>query len=343
VDQSLPETSLFHAIRVAGVAMMKVSRPSWIAFGSSVLLLAAIVSILKREQGIATLIDIWQRTDRSAFFLGIAIMVGLHIVAAWRLKIIMTAEQIDVGLLSLLRIQFISQFVAHGAPISAFADLGQAAMLKLRFDLTIGRSVRLVFYERVCGAIGVMVCGMFALIAQLFTPVSRSLLVVQTLVWTVGLVGTGALIAITRLHIRTGFDLLDRIGRAVLGVGHLLVRPRIALSLTLASVLQIVELALLFIVLAAGMHINASPLQIIPFIPLIFFVSSLPLFYLGWGAREAVVIATIGQTGGITTAQAVAISVAYGVIVFVSSLPGAVFWLMRPSMRKAVRVRAAAA
>jgi hypothetical protein len=56
-----------------------------------------------------------------------------------------------------------------------------------------------------------------------------------------------------------------------------------------------------------------------------------------------VFIATIGQSGGITTAQAVAISVAYGVIVFVSSLPGAAFWLMRPSMRKAVHVEPAAA
>jgi hypothetical protein len=186
-------------------------------------------------------------------------------------------------------------------------------------------------------------CGVFTLIIQLFAPVSPALSLVQALLWAAGVVGTVALIAISRLHIRTGIDLLDRIARAVVGVGHLLVHPRTALSLTLASALQVLGLALVFIVLAAGMHINASLLQIILFMPLIFFVSSLPLFYLGWGAREAVVIATIGQSGGITTAQAVAISVAYGVIVFASSLPGAVFWLMRPSMRKAVRVAAAAA
>jgi uncharacterized membrane protein YbhN (UPF0104 family) len=325
---------------VAGIAVMK--RSQWIAFGSSVLLFAAIVYILKREQGLATLIDIWQRTDRSAFFLGVTIMFGVHIVAAWRIKIIMAAEHAEAGLLSLFRIQLISQFVAHGAPISALADLARAAMLKLRFDLAVGRSVRIVFYERVCGALGAVVCGIFALIVQLFAPVSHSLLLAQTLLWAVGVVGTGVLIVISRLHIRTGIDSLDRIARAVLGVGHLLVRPRLALSLTLASVLQVLGLSLLFIVLAVGMHINVSPLLIILFIPFIFFVSSLPIFYLGWGAREAVVIATIGQSGGITTAEAVALSVSYGVIVFVSSLPGAVFWLMRPSMRKAVHVEVAA-
>ena len=37
---------------------------------------------------------------------------------------------------SLFRIQLISQFVAHGAPISAIAELARAAMLKLHYQLT---------------------------------------------------------------------------------------------------------------------------------------------------------------------------------------------------------------
>ena len=221
-------------------------RSQWIAFGSSLLLLAAIVYILKREQGLATLIDIWQRTDRSAFFLGVAIMVGMNIVAAWRIKIIMAAEHTAAGLLSLFRIQLISQFVAHGAPISALADLARAAMLKLRFDLAVGRSVRIVFYERVCGALGAVICGIFALIVQLFTPVSHSLLLAQSLLWAVGVVGTGVLIVISRLHIRTGINSLDRIASAVLGLGHLLVRPRISLSLTLASIVQVLKFVAAF-------------------------------------------------------------------------------------------------
>jgi uncharacterized membrane protein YbhN (UPF0104 family) len=306
------------------------------------LLSAAIIYILKREQGLATLVDTWQRTNPAAFVIGVAIMLVSQAFASYRVKIIMAAENTQAKLLSLYRIQLISQFVAHGAPISVLADLARAAMLKLRFDLAAGYSIRIVFYDRVIGALGSMVCGIFALIVQLFTSVSRSLLFVETLLWGAGLFGTGMLIAISRFHIRTGIGLLDRTGGAVLGIGHLLVRSRIVLSLTLASVLQLLGLSLVFIILAAGMHINSSPLQIILFMPLIFFVSSLPFFYLGWGAREAVVIATLGQSGGITTEEAVAISVAYGAIVFVSSLPGAVFWLMRPSMRKAVQVEVSA-
>lgn len=160
-------------------------------------------------------------------------------------------------------------------------------MLKLRFGLAVSRSIRIVFYDRVIGALGTVVCGIFALIVQLLIPVSHSLMFVETLLWGAGLLGTGVLIAISRLHIRTGIELLDRIAGAVLGVGHLLVRPRIVLALGLASVLQVLGLSLVFIILASGMHIDLSPLQIILFMPFIFFVSSLPFFYLGRGARCA--------------------------------------------------------
>jgi hypothetical protein len=72
--------------------------------------------------------------------------------------------------------------------------------------------------------------------------------------------------------------------------------------------------------------------------PFIFIISSLPIFYQGWGGREAIVMVTIGGLGTVSIAQSIALSVAFGVVVFLSSIPGAVFWIMRPSMRKSVRL-----
>ena len=74
--------------------------------------------------------------------------------------------------------------------------------------------------------------------------------------------------------------------------------------------------------------------------PLIFFISSLPIFYQGWGGREATLIFAMSDLGSMTPAQSVALSVAFGVVVFVASLPGAVLWMLRPSMRKAVKLGA---
>jgi hypothetical protein len=58
---------------------------------------------------------------------------------------------------------------------------------------------------------------------------------------------------------------------------------------------------------------------------------------MGWGGREAVVIMTLGALAPLPTPEALALSAAFGVAVFLASPPGALLWLMRPSMRRAVQ------
>jgi len=67
-------------------------------------------------------------------------------------------------------------------------------------------------------------------------------------------------------------------------------------------------------------------------------VSALPIFYQGWGGREAIVVATIGGVGQVTNAEAIALSIAFGIVIFLASLPGAVVWIMQPSMGAAARM-----
>ena len=64
-----------------------------------------------------------------------------------------------------------------------------------------------------------------------------------------------------------------------------------------------------------------------------FFVSSLPVFYQDWGGREAIMVFSMSDLGPVTTVQSVALSITFFVVIFASFfLPGATFWMMRPSM-----------
>jgi hypothetical protein len=152
------------------------------------------------------------------------------------------------------------------------------------------------------------------------------------LIWGAGCVGIAALIAIADWHINTNVDLIDRVARAVTGLGRLLRRPAITLKLLLSQSILLLCFAVALIALAYGMQIQVSPLVIILFTPLIFFVSALPIFYQGWGGREVIVVATVGSVGQVTNAEAIALSVAFGVALFLASLPGAMLWIMQPSM-----------
>jgi hypothetical protein len=282
-------------------------------------------------------VQIWRRSDKGAIWLAVAAMMAAHVAGSSRLKVIMTATGIaGVGLASMFRIQLVSQFAAHGAPISALGDLARAAMLKLRFGVTIGRAVRIVFYERVFGALGAVAIGLGAVAVELCLPPPHPLIGAQLALWGAGLGGTALVLLLHGLHVNTRFEPLNHAVRAVAMLGEMLAKPPVTARLLLIALLQMISMAFVFIALAAGMHIAISPIQAVVFMPLIFFVSSLPIFYLGWGAREAIVIATLGSAASVSTVEAVALSVGFGVIVFLSSLPGALLWLLRPSMRKAI-------
>jgi hypothetical protein len=131
---------------------------------------------------------------------------------------------------------------------------------------------------------------------------------------------------------------LNRIIHDVFRLGFLLLQPSFAMRLLLAAVLQTILMGLCFLVLAQAMHLTLPARQVMLFMPFISFIASLPIFYLGWGAREAAVILTIGASAPLSPPESVALSVAFGVCVFLTSLPGGIFWLMRPSMRKAVNL-----
>jgi glycosyltransferase 2 family protein len=319
--------------------MWKFLRLNWIAFASSLFLFAAILFLLSRKEGLNAVVAAWNGTDSLAFCLAVVLMLGVQVISACRVKIIAAAEALHaIGYLSLLRIQLVAQFIAYGAPIAALSDVAKAAMLKLRFNLPIGQSIRIILYERICGALGAVVIGLIATVCQLVVPTPATLVHAQLLVFGAGLLGGSVILAIGGLHIKSGVELFDRAARTVILVGNMLRRAMVASQLLLVSFAQLVGFALVFMVLARGMHLPISQVHILLFMPFIFLISSLPIFYQGWGGREAIVILTIGGMGTVSSAQSIALSVAFGVVVFISSLPGAVFWMMRPSMRKFVQV-----
>jgi uncharacterized membrane protein YbhN (UPF0104 family) len=136
-------------------------RANWIAVSSSLLLLAAIGYVVSQQQKLGTIVQVWRQTNRWYFAVAVVLTLALiHTLGAWRLAAIMRFDNVGgVQFRSILRIQLISQFVAYGTPFSAIADLARAAMLKLRYHLTPGRSVRLVFSERISGAFGTVLVG----------------------------------------------------------------------------------------------------------------------------------------------------------------------------------------
>jgi hypothetical protein len=75
------------------------------------------------------------------------------------------------------------------------------------------------------------------------------------------------------------------------------------------------------------------------FVPVIQIVNNLPIFYMGWGGREAAMWGTIGLIADAPHNQVIALSIAYGLLAMLVTLPGGMLlalarWRHKPAVQR---------
>jgi uncharacterized protein (TIRG00374 family) len=92
----------------------------------------------------------------------------------------------------------------------------------------------------------------------------------------------------------------------------------------LVSVVINIGMCLIFYVIARALSIQISFSQCLFVVPVFTLLASLPISYAGWGVRELSCVGLLSFFG-VPTESAVIVSVMYGLVFLVSSLPGIVF------------------
>jgi lysylphosphatidylglycerol synthase-like protein len=303
---------------------------SLILFGAAILYLAS------RNEELAAVVTAWRRIDTVDLAGAVGLIIISQLSVAWRCRVILESDGLhrpDLFWVN-LRIQMVTLFAGYGAIVPGFAEVAKATMLKLRFNISAARSVKLVVYERMCAVIGYMMVGLLATPPLFFLQVRPLLVIGPLLLWLVGFVMLGVILVLASRDIFTGYSTFDWLISNLVRVGQLYQQRRSFIELFLSALMQLLLVAMTFLLLSHAMATPIEPVFIFLFTPLIFLVASLPVFYMGWGGREAIVIMTLGTVAHLPTSESLALSAAYGVVMFLASLPGAALWLMRPSMRK---------
>lgn len=193
-----------------------------------------------------------------------------------------------------------------------------------------------VIYERAAGQIVLAGIALGGAVMSLFIdpPNAR--------VWplVVGLALVLAAIALA-LHLAARLPRgRGRIGRALQGFlldGHraLLAPDAVVLQVLLSGAIVLSYIAVFY---CAGRAIGLAltPSALLTVVPLILLAMAIPISVAGWGVRE---IAAAGLAGmaGLESADAVAVSIVYGLIALVTSLPGAVMLAGRPQIAISAR------
>ena len=114
-------------------------------------------------------------------------------------------------------------------------------------------------------------------------------------------------------------------------VGAIMDMRRILLSVKQASIIMGLCLTvhcltmLMFGLLVRGQGVALSAIDVFAIVPLIAISAMIPIGFAGWGMREGLVVAFLA-TIGIQPEAALLLSVSFGTVVLVASLPGALIY-----------------
>lgn len=251
--------------------------------------------------------------------LALLISVLQVMLSAWRWQL--TAGLIDVPLRYryALREYYLALLVNQLLPGGVLGDAGRAHR-HARQSSSKGSAWRAVVIERASGQLAI---ALYTLIALFTSPLWLTTLGFSGLMVVVGVVGSVMVAGVTlMIWLRRSAVTLPAWCAALgqdmrRGLLQRDVWPRQLIS----SLAIVLSYGLVMVCAARAIGVELAALDILALAPVLLLSMLVPLSIAGWGVREGAA-AGIWMFVGLPSAQGVAISLAYGVLVLMASLPG---------------------
>lgn len=266
--------------------------------------------------------------------LALAISTLQIMLCAWRWQF--TAGLIDVPLrfAYALREYYLALLVNQLLPGGVLGDAGRAHRHATQAHSK-GRAWRAVIIERASGQVAVVVLTLTALLLSplwhaalggaLITAVGLSALAVLATVMVIGL-----LLRQRFCHWLAG---LPHWCQALAGdVRRGLLRQGVWPQQLLSSLVIVLSYGLVMVCAARAIGVALPALQVLALTPVLLLAMLIPFSVAGWGLREGAA-AGVWALVGLPPAQGVAVSLAYGMLVLLASLPG--IWVALSRREKA--------
>jgi uncharacterized membrane protein YbhN (UPF0104 family) len=295
---------------------------AWARLAGSALVLAVLVWRL----GTGPFIDGVRTVDGRALAAAAGVAVLTTVCCAWRWKIVAGGLGVDLSRPAAVAAYYRSLFLNVTLPGGIVGDVHRGVSHG-RDVRDVSRALRAVAWERAAGQVVQLVLTAVVLLA-LPSPVRSSMPVVAIAV-AVAVFGVALL---ARARPDRGRSAWARFrSAAARDIRDALLARRAWLGIALASSLVVGGHAITFLIAARTAGITAPPAQMLPIGLLVMMAMVLPSAA-GWGPREGVAAWAFGAAG-LGAQQGVTTAVVYGVMVFVSCLPGAavlvVAWFRR--------------
>jgi uncharacterized membrane protein YbhN (UPF0104 family) len=266
--------------------------------------------------------------------MSIALPLGITAVQRWRSVMAAFGEKLSFS--RALRYSWIGQFVNLGVPTVVGLDAVRTWKLHEQ-GTSIGLAARIVVVDRLCSLASLLLLIGIA-IPHLLTLSGSDVFKSASLVaFTIGCVGLGLLAMLHLLggglrktsRLRHLYQLSFDFDRTLFG------NKILAGKILLWSICNHLCRVVIVICLAFGLSIRLAPFDAFTLVPSALLLAMVPISLAGWGVREVVFIQAL-SLAGIAAANAVALSLLYGLIGLVMGIVGGGIWLAerkKPAIR----------
>jgi uncharacterized membrane protein YbhN (UPF0104 family) len=278
---------------------------------------AATLAFLVWQLGTGPFLEGLRSVDGGALAAASGLGVLTTTCCAWRWRLVARGLGVDLPLGPAVTAYYRSLFLNVTLPGGLVGDVHRG-WRHGRDTSDIGRGLRAVAWERSAGQ-AVQVVLTVAVLLVLPSPVRAVMpFVALALIAAVAGVALGL-----RVRPAVGRSRWGRLrGAAARDLRDAVLSRRAWPAIALTSTLVVAGHAATFLIAARSTGVTAPPFEMLPLALLVLQVAALPNVG-GWGPREGVT-AWAFAAAGLGTSLGVATAVAYGVMVFVASLPGAV-------------------
>ena len=102
-------------------------------------------------------------------------------------------------------------------------------------------------------------------------------------------------------------------------------RTGLCFLIPLSAFVHLLSIAAIFLA-ARAVHVPLTPAMVLGIGPVLVLAQVLPISVGGWGVREAAAVTLLAMTG-IDATSALLVSIMFGILIFLATLPGVLFWL----------------
>lgn len=259
-------------------------------------------------------------------------------IAAWRWKIVLGALDLPTGYGAVFRLFYIGQFINQVLPANIGGDIFRTWSV-FREGTKILRALMAVALDRLVALVGLallVVPGLYFLTGVTDDATPFWILFALVLGVAAGVVlflALGVLTLPGRLLAVFGLGgLMAWITEASILARAVLMKWRTAIPV-IALAVAVHGLAVISIlVLAEGLGIPLAAGAAFALIPPVILASVIPISYAGWGVREGAMVVFLGYAG-MAPEAAIGLSLLFGGVNFLVSLPAAIFWLGASELR----------